>query len=139
MYEAEEHAAGVEAAAVVDDDRVLRIWVMKSSARASAAVPVFLPRITSTSAILSTGEKKCRADEILLPGEGFGQLGNRQTRGVRCEQRGVADHGGRLARYFALDGGVLEHIFDHQVDARQIGIIVGRSDPRQHGVGLLLR
>ncbi len=58
---------------------VLRIWRTKSSALATARSPVALPRMISTSIILSTGEKKwmpmnCAGSRLALANPEIGRV-----------------------------------------------------------------
>ena len=79
-----------------------------------------------------------QADEFVGPGDALGQLGDRQRRGVRAEQRAVGQVRLDLGEDLRLDRRVLEHGLDHQVGAGRRRRIVGRRDPRQQRVGLLL-
>ena len=117
---------------------VFLICCTTSKARARSPSEVFAPRMISTSGILSTGEKKCMPTKSSGRSTAAGELGDRQRRGVRGEQRvGVHDvlH---LAEHAGLERRVLEDRLDHGVAAGQVGRVGGRGDPGED-LGLLLR
>jgi hypothetical protein len=69
----------------------------------------------STSAILSTGEKKWMPMNCSGLVGGLRQLGDRQGGGVGGEDRVRADGGEHVLRHLGLHLGVLEHRLDDQV------------------------
>jgi hypothetical protein len=80
--------------------------------------------MTSTSGILSAGEKKCR------PMKRSGCRSLRQQamgRGIAGQHAARRQHGVQLAGHFGLDGTVFEHGFDHHIGiAQQLVIGAGR-------------
>ena len=132
-----EHAAGVEAAAVVHHDRRLAdLLHVVERAGERPRREVFLPRITSTSGILSTGEKKCRPMKLAGPLRRLGQPGDRQRGGVGGEDGGLRDHGLGLPRDVGLDVPALEDRLDHQFAALEVGVVRRRMDAREDGLHL---
>ena len=73
-----------------------------------------------------------QADEVLLALHPLGQLGDRQGRGVRPEQRVGRHHRLGLGEDRLLEGDLLEHRLDDEVAAGQVGILLGGRDPGQH-------
>ena len=111
---------------------VLSIAFRKSSARASVSSEVASVRITSTSGIRSTGEKKCRPS--MQDGSGtaaassaIGMLDVLLAIGVpgRATRRGLRQH-------LALQIGPLEHRLDDDVAGGDPVIIRSRPDARHH-------
>ncbi len=78
-----------------------------------------------------------QADEVLRPGHGSRQTGDRQRRGVggdhRIAQRGGFCGGGDLA----LERTILEYRFDDQVAAVEVRLAVARLDQPEERVALL--
>jgi hypothetical protein len=69
-------------------------------------------------------------DEVRGPRDVPAELGDRQRRGVRAEQRVVAQVRLDLAEDLLLDRRVLEDGLDDEVGARRGGRIVGGGDPQ---------
>ena len=97
---------------------------------------VFLPMMISTSAIFSTGEKKCmpmkcsgRADASARPVIGRVEV-------LEANTASGADHGLGLLRRLGLDLAVLEHRLDDELAVLERGVIGGRRDPREQRVAL---
>ena len=117
---------------------VFLIWRTKSSALATARSPVALPRMISTSAIFSTGEKKWMPMKLAGVAARLGELADRQGRGVGGEDRVGGQVRLGAAGGLGLDGGVLEDRLDHQVAAGERGVVGGGGDAGED-LGLLLR
>ena len=73
------------------------------------------------------------ADELIRTAGRFGQLGDRQGRGVGGKDAIFGDHGFDALGHLGLDGRVFEYGFDDQVAAFQRIQIGGRSDQVQRG------
>ncbi len=71
------------------------------------------------------------ADEIFRLGPVLGKGIDRQGRRVGGEDRIRPHHGQRFCRRLGLDGAILEHRLDHQIDAGERRIIGGRNYARQ--------
>ena len=83
-----DHARGVEAARIVDDDRRLADGADEIEGRAPAPRRrSSSPMMTSTSIIRSTGEKKWMPMKSFGRARGCGERGDRQRRGVGAEDR----------------------------------------------------
>ncbi len=80
-----------------------------------------------------------QADEVGRARKGRGQAGDRQGRGIAGEDGGLRNDRIGLLRDFGLDRAGFEHRFDHQVAARQIGVVGRRPDVLQLRIDLGLR
>ena len=132
-----DHARGVEAATVVDDDRGLadRQHVVEHPGqrlvRSLLALDDFHQRH------LVDGREEVDPDEVLLPLDTGRQTGDRQRRGVRPEQRVGLDDVFDLLEHLVLEVLALEHRLDHEVDAGQVRGVGRRRDPVEQRLGLL--
>jgi hypothetical protein len=108
----------------------------KSSARQLPLSPVFLPLMISTSIIRSTGEKKW------MPTKSFGRfdaLASEVIGKSTCWSRRSRPSADRLgpADHVLLDGAVLEHRLDRQVDIGKHGEIGADRNAGQRGIGVV--
>ena len=76
------------------------------------------------------------ADEILRLLRRLGERADRQGRGVAGEDHVRPDNGLRLFCRLLLDRAILEHRFDDEVAALQIGVVGARVDARQQRVAV---
>ena len=125
-----EHARGVEAAAVVDDDRRLADLLHEvEAARQGLARGVLADDDLHQRHLLHRREE-VQADEVLRPRTGTRESGDRQRGRVRGEHRVTGQLRLGLRRDLGLQRAVLEHRLDHQVAALEVFIARGRGDAR---------
>ena len=128
---------GVEAAAVVDDDRGLPDLLHHVVRLGQRLVRGLLAADDLHQRHLVDGAEEVQADEVLRPVDAGRELGDRQGRGVGAEEGVVVDVLEDLGEHLVLQRRVLEDGLDHQVAAREVGRVRGRRDPAQQ-LGLLL-
>ena len=117
--EGPDHAAGEEAAAVVDDDRRLLDLLGEVERPVEGLVVGLLALDDLQQRHLVDRAEEVQADEVRRAGDALGELGDRQRRGVRAQQRVGREMRLDLREHLGLDGRVLEHGLDHEVGARR--------------------
>ena len=133
-----EAARGVEAAAVVDDDRGLLDLHHIVERLRDRRLAGLLAEDDLDQHHLVDGREEVDADEVLGPHAGLGQAGDRQGRGVGAEHGTGGQLGLGAFGDIGLDLAVLEHRLDDQVRALDQVVVGGGGDRAEQGVELLL-
>ena len=130
-------ARGVEAAAVVDDDRRLADLLDDVVRLRQRLLRRLLALDDLDERHLVDGAEEVQPDEVGRSVDAGRQLGDRQGRGVRAQQRVRVHVRRHLGEDLVLEARVLEDRLDDEVAAREVGRVRGRRDPREQ-LGLLL-
>ncbi len=128
---------GVEAAAVVDDDRRLADLLDDVVGLGQRDVGGLLALDDLDQRHLVDGAEEVQADEVLRAVDAGGELGDRQRGGVGAEQRVGVHVLGDLGEHLVLERGVLEDGLDDEVAAGEVGRVGGGGDAAEQ-LGLLL-
>ena len=131
VHEGAEAAAGVEAAAVVDDDRRLAQLPDVVERAGERVVAGLLAEDDLDQRHLVDRREEVDADELRRALRGLREARDRQRRGVAREHRVLRDHGLGLRGDVGLDLAVLEHRLDDEVGAREVVVARRRLDARE--------
>ena len=131
-----EHPAGVEAAAVIDDDGRLEDRLDEVHGTGQAFITGGLAANDLHQRHLVDWREEMQADEIGRTCGRLGQPADGQGGGVGGQDGAGGDHRLGLARHVGLDGAVFKHRFDHDVTACQVGEVGGRFDQGELGITL---
>ncbi len=132
-----EHPRGEEAATVVDHDwRFLDLQdEVETAGQGGIAGSCTFDDLHQLHLVHRAEEMQ--ADKTLLLGDRRRQAADGQGRGIRGDHRIRQCHPLCCSGDLAFQLAVLEHRFDDQVAALQVGVLLGRGDPRQNRVALL--
>jgi hypothetical protein len=136
---AEEQRVGDEAGLVADDDRLLaqplreRLDVLEDVVGGDDGADDL------DELLHRGGVEEVHADDALGVLRRDGDLGDRQGRGVRREDRVGGDHLVDLAEQFLLEVQVLRHGLDDELAGGEVPEVARERDPRVQRVVLLLR
>ena len=129
-----EHPAGEEAARVIDHDGQLAngLHIVKSTGH---GLVIGLRAADDLDQLhLVDRAEEMDADKLVRRHAGLGQTADGQGGGVGGEKAAWRQHRLGFLGYLGLERAVLEHRFDDQVTAIQVGRLGGGLDVRQQGV-----
>ena len=135
--EGADHAAGEEAAGIVDHDRrLLDLQGVVEHLGEHFITGVFTTDDFHQRHFFHRAEE-VDADEVFLLLHAFGEAGDRQRGGVGTQYRIGFDHVFHFLEHLVLELGVLEHGLDDEVHAFQVRRIGGGGDARENFFFLL--
>ena len=129
---------GVEAAAVVDDDRGLPDLLDDVVRLREGLVGGLLAADDLDQRHLVDRREEVQADEVLGAVHALGEPGDRKRRGVGAQEGVRIDVGQDLGEHLVLEGRVLEDGLDDEVATREVDSVGSRGDPAEQLDLLLL-